>query len=423
MDTAFEINLLASLLSAERFDLIRPSTFQDELIRVIADAAAGVFSRTGKPPDMPALARECADSLPPGRLREELQELLSKVRKAKPNIEYYLTRAKEYAAKSDLAEGLNQAQLLLSQDDESGCRSALIATLMRANGSEVNGDYLSTLEKRLERYLKADKEQNRAPSGIIEFDKVIRGGLGPGEIGMFVALPKGGKSTCLINIGRTALEKGKSVLHFSLENAKELVEERYDCSIAGMDMPTIRKKPKTFRKAIRTLMKNSKAKLMVEYHPAKTLTVGGILSAITARGKVDLVIVDYAALMRPSMKREQRRFDLIDIFENLRHVAGLLKIPIWTAHQSNRQGTGWNPETQERREDSIIDMENIAECFELAAICDVAVSINQTKRQKRMGEMRWHVFANRLGPAGDIVALKVNLNACRVDQVVEGELE
>ena len=60
------------------------------------------------------------------------------------------------------------------------------------------------------------------------FERCIRGGLGKGNLGVFMARSGVGKSACLIQISLDNLLKGKNVLHFCFGQRVEKVREWYD---------------------------------------------------------------------------------------------------------------------------------------------------------------------------------------------------
>ena len=60
------------------------------------------------------------------------------------------------------------------------------------------------------------------------FEKCIHGGLGKGNLGVFMARSGVGKSACLIQISLDNLFRGKNVLHFCFGQRVEKVREWYD---------------------------------------------------------------------------------------------------------------------------------------------------------------------------------------------------
>lgn len=419
-----EIHLLASLIRSGRGELADPDAFEDELISSCAGAIRKVWEATGKLPDRPALLAETLQSLPPGRKPEEAKKLIRRVWEADvPNPEYYLAQAGEHAERIHLSRGIREADLLLAAGDVKAARDALLRASIEgakftgppipSNGAVPPRDYLGGTESRIKRYRGSEDSKGRIPTGIGPLDSFMKGGLGPGELGVLAGLAGYGKSTFLVNVGKNALMAGATVLHVSLENSKSVVEERYDTCLTGMSGRKLRRKPKTFRRTLRKLLEGVKGKLTVEFAPAKTLGRAE-LTSLCASHRPTLLIVDYAALMRPSRTYEERRFQLIDVFEGLRSVGGRLGVPTWTVHQSNRMGIF--------ADRPVLGMENFAECFEIPAIADVALTWNQTRKDVHRGEALIRIVKNRIGPSEVSVAVRVDREVGRIETSIEEEL-
>ena len=106
--------------------------------------------------------------------------------------------------------------------------------------------------------------------------------------------------------------------------------------------------------------------------------------------KVDLIIVDYADLLRPSSAFREKRNELESIYEELRALAQENECPIWTASQTNRSGL--NAE--------VITMESISEAFNKCFVADFIFSISRTIEDKNTNTGRMFIAKNRNGPDG-----------------------
>lgn len=170
-------------------------------------------------------------------------------------------------------------------------------------------------------------------------DAMMDGGLGPGELGVFVAPAGTGKSWILAKLGAEAMRQGKNVVHFSMELNENYVGLRYDCCFTHIDFQNIRNNVDVVKEKI----KDVKGRLMVKYFPLKTVSAQSLKYHVeriqSLEGiKIDLVIVDYADILRAAEKDKNANSysDMGNIYEELRTVAGELQMPIWTASQTNR---------------------------------------------------------------------------------------
>ena len=88
--------------------------------------------------------------------------------------------------------------------------------------------------------------------------------------------------------------------------------------------------------------------------------------------KPSLIIIDYADIMKSSKSYDSLRHELKLVYEELRNLAMELNIPIWTASQSNREGSSSN----------IVGLENMSEAYGKAMVADIVVTISRKPEEK-----------------------------------------
>ena len=100
--------------------------------------------------------------------------------------------------------------------------------------------------------------------------------------------------------------------------------------------------------------------------PTGSLTLGK-LEAIIGKLAPEIVFIDYVSIMKSNSNSDNMFDQLSDLHTGMRRIAGMYKIPIWSAHQANRPGFGIKT----------VEMQHVSNCIQVVAICDVAVSFNQ----------------------------------------------
>ena len=232
------------------------------------------------------------------------------------------------------------------------------------------------------------------------------GGLGKGELGTIVALPGYGKSTMLVNIAARALLQSKRVIYITLELSKKMIASKFDTCLFGRTFEKIQAAPKEFALALKEMRNRLTGKLIIADFPTGSLTVAQIQTVIAKMDNVDLVLVDYGQMIKPSSRRDQTRNELTETYKALRGVAGEMKVPIWTAHQANRPGTDCK----------VLRMEHIAEDFNVAATSDICISVNYTEEEQRLGQMRLFIMKSRIGPSFIQIECKINFKMSKITQ-------
>ena len=134
--------------------------------------------------------------------------------------------------------------------------------------------------------------------------------------------------------------------------------------------------------------------LIIKEYPTKSASVSTIknhIEKLRKRGiEPDIVLVDYADLLRPPRVTGEKRHELEETYESLRGLAQTYEIPVWTASQTNRGGL--NAE--------VITMEAISESFSKCFVADFIFSLSRTVQDKQSNKGRMFIAKNRNGPDG-----------------------
>ena len=124
-------------------------------------------------------------------------------------------------------------------------------------------------------------------------------------------------------------------------------------------------------------MKDLDGTLIIKEYPTKSASVQTLknhIEKLRKRGiEPDMVLVDYADLLRPVRSSGEKRHELEETYEGLRGLAQTYEFPIWTASQTNRGGL--NAE--------VITMEAISEAFNKCFVADFIFSLSRTVQDKQ----------------------------------------
>jgi len=295
-------------------------------------------------------------------------------------------------------DSLSQGIELLKDRDFGRIDETLKVATSLSFDSRPGQKYFEELDARLIRRSKIQEEE--IPTLIPGLDPLIRGGIRKKELGVIEGLPGVGKTLAMINIAKGGIICGKKVLYYTLEMSEDEIADRFDSSFSGVNMSTLLNRAVTVKKRISKLGVKYKDSLIIKEYPTKLCTpdtLGVHLNGLLETGfRPDLLIVDYADLLKPNKTYSQRRFELENIYLDLRSIAMEFPVAIWTASQANRRAT----------EAELIGMEFVSEAFSKIMIADIVISINQTKEEEEEEEMRLHVVKNRYAKKGQIIKIK-----------------
>lgn len=325
--------------------------------------------------------------------------------------DYIKDTSLDFCRKQKLKEAMLRSVGLLQTASFDEISKVINNALKLGASNDYGYDYLKDFEKRFE-----IKARNALTTGWNEIDAITKGGLGSGELGVVIAPTGAGKSMVLVHLGSEAIKAGKTVVHYTLELSDTVIGTRYDSCITGVPLSDVF----SFKEMIYEKVSELEGSLVIKEYPTKSATTNSIrlhIEKLKNRGiEPDMIIVDYADLLRPISGSKEKRHDLETIYEELRGIAQEAECPIWTASQTNRSGL--NAE--------VITMESISEAFSKCFVADFIFSVSRTADDKVANTGRMFVAKNRNGPDGLIFPMVMDTSNVKIkvlQQVSKEQLE
>ena len=309
--------------------------------------------------------------------------------------EYIKTTSLDFCRKQNLKKAMLKSVKLLENHSFDEISNVINEAIVLGSDSNFGHDYIKDFEQRF-----LLKSRNPVATGWPEIDNITHQGLGNGELGVVIAPTGAGKSMALVHLGSQALIAGKNVIYYTLELSDTVVGSRFDSCITNVPLGDLR----SFKEEIYEKIQNLDGKLIVKEYPTKSssvVTLKNHLEKVIKRGfKPDVIIVDYADLLRPTSGLREKRHELETIYEQLRGLAQEFQCCLWTASQTNRSGL--NAE--------VITMESISEAFNKCFVADFILSISRTAEDKLNNQGRVFIAKNRNGPDGLIFPIFMSTN-------------
>jgi replicative DNA helicase len=400
----FQSKIIAGILSEKTFlervlDIADPEAFENEAHRWILKETFSYYLEYKSVPTLQVF-RIRLDTVSNATMKEmiidQLRVVYQKITDA--DLEFVREQFLEFCKNQKLkAAILGSADLLVTGDYEK--IKQLVDEASKAGMERNLGHYYhAEVEKRM-----SEMSRKTVPTGWDVVDSLLDGGLGPGELGVILAAAGVGKSWILAAIGAAAMRKGKNVIHYTLELNENYVGLRYDCCHTGIDFQNIKNNIDAVKKRIETVS----GKLFVKYYPVKTASAQTLKfhfeRVVMLEGvKPDIIIVDYADILRPIEKERNSNSysEAGGIYEELRMVAGELGVPIWTASQGNRGSAT----------EDVVQGHNISDSYRKVMTADFIMSASRKANDKVNNTARMHIVKNRFGPDGITLYSKMNAN-------------
>lgn len=402
--------------ASQMCEVMTPDYFELKYLKFLTQNYFEYYIKYKGFPTMPILLNIVKENLRNDKdlvLRDQVIDFLHRI-KTNPDIgdlKYVKENCLDFCRRQAMKEALEKAVELIATDKTESVIGLMKNALSAGLPSTVGHDFFEDMESRFVYH-----NRNPVPTGLHFLDKegILNGGLGRGEIGVITAPTGVGKSHFLVSLGAEAIKRGKNVVHYTFELTENVVGIRYDshlCNIASDKI--IKEKDKVIQ---HYADKEDYGRLIIKEFPT------GSASVITLRNHIEklmlksfapnLIIIDYADIMRSTRRFDSLRHELKLIYEELRNLSMELNIPIWTASQSNKEGSSSN----------VVGLENMSEAYGKAMVADVVVTLSRKPEEKAKGTARLFVAKNRAGKDGVLFPLQIDTSQSRFTIMENSEM-
>ncbi len=414
--TGFQNKVLAVLMKDRVYlqqihDIIDPKYFSSDSSQWIAKTLLEYFDQYKAPPTLEAM-RVQLDVVTEPMMKTAIVENLKEVVRYTDSTDLEFTKDKtlEFCKNQKIKAAILQSVQLLQIGKYDDIKSTIDEAMKAGTDRNIGHEYLDDIAARF-----VENKRNTIPTPWDVINEIMDGGLGSGEMGVFVAPAGIGKSMALVNIAASAVKKGLNVVYYTLELSETYVGARFDSHYTGIPSQDL----KFHQEEVTEKLQKLPGKLIIKYYPTKTATVTMIAAhidkCIMQGFTPDLILVDYADLLRDTSSKGAVRNDIMlgNIYEDLRGMAGTYQIPLYTASQANRSAL----------EDDVIGAEKISESYGKVMVADFVISLSRKITDKLAGTGRWHVIKNRFGPDGITLPSKMNMSNGQINIYAETSVQ
>ena len=399
--TNFQSKMLTSLITDVKYtktilDILEISYFDSDSNKFIIKSIKDYFKKYKTTPTMEAL-KVMVDEVDNDVLKTSIVDSLRSAwtHRESPDLDFVKEKSLEFCKNQVVKNAIMESVELLESQKYDEIKTIIDDAMKAGIETDIGHEYITGLEERL-------SKQTRIclPTQWDSVNDLMDGGLAGGELGVIVAPAGIGKSWTLQALGAHAVAKGKTVLHYTLELNAQYVGLRYDTIVSGQPTGNLQ----YYKEEVQQKISKLKGELIIKYYPTRTASVNTLAAHIQQcemRGiKPDMVIVDYADIMKSTQHFNEKRHQLGHIYEELRGMAGEFDVPVWTASQANRSAL----------EEDVIGAEKVSEDYSKVMTADFVMSMSRKVEDKIANTGRFHVIKNRFGPDGITFPATINTN-------------
>lgn len=396
----FQLRLFYYLVMDKQFaaavlDILQPEFFSNDHYKTLISLMLQYHEKYQGMPSFDTIETILSTQIDDEVEQEYLLDVLTKI-KADDDVsdkEFIEDKAVEFCKQQAMVRAVQDCVPLIKNEQY----DQIFDIMQKAiNAGTARDDGLDYFETALGRTMQA---RDPIPTGFPLLDRYLAGGLGASEIGIILAGTGVGKSMMLTYLAAEALKQGLNVLYYTFELSHDMVALRLDSKLTGINLTTLLSDTKgEYRERVTKRLNQirektgKKPRLFIKEYPTKSASISTIRSNLMRLQQVhgfmpDIILVDYADIMKPASTYKEKRYELEGNIEQLRALAGEYKVPVWTASQTNREGL----------DSSVVGLQTISESLAKAMVADAILSVGRDHALVERGEACYFLAKNRFG--------------------------
>ena len=398
LGSSFQLQLLNQIIIDKDFsrsiiDVIEVNYFENKYFKLIIQMIREYYSKYEHTPTFETLEQITKSELQQETASKIVIDTISKIKDAPiEGSDFVQEKAMKFCKQQELQKVMNKAQKIIDGGEFENYDKVeqLVRTALQVGERE---DGMTNVFSDLESVLDEDY-RHPIPMGIAGLDKLLKGGLAKGEIGVVLAPTGVGKTTLMTKITNHAFNLGYNVLQLFFEDNPKIIQRKHITLWTKIhpDELTTRKEEVLLKvNEIKTTMPNQ---LILKKLPSDTMTMLQIKNQVRkliADGiKIDMISLDYIDCVLPDRNlgdEWKSEGSVMRAFEAMCHELNLVG---WTATQGNRSSISAEVVTTDQMGGSI----------KKAQVGHVIISVAKTLQQKEMKLATIAITKSRIGDDG-----------------------
>ena len=398
LGNTFQLQLINQIVTDKEFaqsiiDVLEASYFDNKYFKLIVQMVREYHGKYQSSPNFETLEQIAKTEISQELALKIVIDTIKQVQEAPfEGVPFVQEKALKFCKQQELQKAMNKAQKIIDQGDfesydavEGMVREALQV------GERDTGttDIFSGLDDVLN-----DDFRHPIPIGIDGIDRLLKGGLAKGEIGVILAPTGVGKTTLMTKIANTAFNMGYNVLQIFFEDNPKIIQRKHLTIWTGIEPDNLATRKEEVIEKVEEIKNTMPNKLILKKLPSDTMTMNQIKNQVRkmiADGtKVDLITLDYIDCVVPdNLKTDEWKAEgsVMRHFEAICHELGLAG---WTATQGNRSSIS----------SEVVTTDQMGGSIKKAQVGHVIISVAKTLQQKEMKLATIAITKSRLGQDG-----------------------
>jgi len=398
LGNTFQLQLLNQIIvdkdfSSSIMDVIESLYFDNKYFKIILQMMKEYYIKYESTPNFETLEQIVKSELTQELVVKIVLDTLKQIKEAPfEGVTFVQEKALKFCKQQELQKAMDKAQKIITEGDfesydkvEGLVRDALQVGETDKGQSDVFNDLDSVLD---------DDFRHPIPMGITGLDRLLKGGLAKGEIGVILAPTGVGKTTVLTKIANTAFNLGYNVLQVFFEDNPKIIQRKHFTIWTGIEPDNLTLHKEDVIEKITEIRETMKNKLVLKKLASDTMTMNQIKAQVRKMiadgNKIDMITMDYIDCVLPeSTSKDEWKAEGSTMrgFEAMCHE---LNLAGWTATQGNRSSIS----------SEVVTTDQMGGSIKKAQVGHVIITVAKTLQQKEMNLATIAITKSRLGKDG-----------------------
>ena len=398
LGNTFQLQLLNQIVLDKDFahsimDVIESNYFENRYFKIIIQMIREYYGKYNHTPSFETLEQITKSELQQEIASKVVIDMINKIKEAPiDGGSFVQEKALKFCKQQELQKVMNKAQKIIDggEFENYDTLEELVRGALQVGEKDTSMlDVFSNLDQVLD-----DDYRHPIPMGIPGIDRLLKGGLAKGEIGVVLAPTGVGKSTLLTKIANHAFNLGNNVLQIFFEDNPKIIQRKHFTLWTKIHPDELSSKKELVMQKVDEIEKSMPNKLILKKLPSDTITMltikNQIRKMIADGTKIDMVLLDYIDCVVPDKNLGDEWKSEGSVMRGFEAMCHELDIVGWTATQGNRNSIS----------SEVVTTDQMGGSIKKAQVGHVIISVAKTLQQKELKLATIAITKSRIGDDG-----------------------
>lgn len=398
LGNTFQLQLLNQIIVDKDFshsilDVIENNYFENKYFKIIIQMVKEYYLKYDHTPSFETLEQITKSELQQAVASKIVLDTIKKIKDAPiDGVSFVQEKALKFCKQQELQKVMGKAQKIIDggEFENYDTLEEMVKTALQVGAKDTSMlDVFSNLDQVLE-----DDYRHPIPMGIPGIDRLLKGGLAKGEIGVILAPTGVGKSTILTKMANHAFNLGFNVLQIFFEDNPKVIQRKHFTLWTKIHPDDLSEKREEVMSKVREIEESMPNKLILKKLPSDTMTMlqikNQIRKMVSDGIKVDMIVLDYIDCIVPDKNlgdEWKSEGSVMRAFEAMCHEMNIVG---WTATQGNRSSIS----------SEVVTTDQMGGSIKKAQVGHVIISVAKTLQQKELKLATMAITKSRIGDDG-----------------------